>query len=299
MSRPFELQGHRGARGLFPENTLEGFCGALAVGVTSVELDVAMTADDVLVVIHDPVLNPDLTRGPGGAWLPAAGPTVRALRLAELETYDVGEARPGGAAARAHPLQRAFATARIPTLEAALEALAPSGVVVDVELKTDPLHPDLSPPPAEMADAVLALAGRFGALDRLSVRSFDWRGLFHLRDRWPEAPLGWLTAPETANPLWRGDIARSGLSVPASVAMAAGGAARASWAPDFAELDPDCVAEAHALGLRVVPWTVNEPADMAQLISWGVDGLCTDRPDIARIVMSEAGLEPPPPYPRS
>ena len=141
MSRPFELQGHRGARGLFPENTVEGFCGVLAVGVTSVELDVAMTADDVLVVTHDPVLNPDLTRGPGGAWLPAAGPAVRRLRLAELETYDVGQARPGGAAARAHPLQRAFATARIPTLESALEALAPSGVAVDVELKTDPLHP--------------------------------------------------------------------------------------------------------------------------------------------------------------
>ncbi len=144
MSRPFELQGHRGARGLFPENTVEGFCGVLAVGVTSVELDVAMTADDVLVVTHDPVLNPDLTRGPGGAWLPAAGPAVRRLRLAELETYDVGEARPGGAAARAHPLQRAFATAGIPTLESALEALAPSGVAVDVELKTDPLHPEWS-----------------------------------------------------------------------------------------------------------------------------------------------------------
>ena len=144
MSRPFELQGHRGARGLFPENTLEGFCGALAVGVTSVELDVAMTADDVLVVTHDPVLNPDLTRGPGGAWLRAAGPAVRALRLAELETYDVGEARPGGEAARAHPLQRPVAGARVPTLEAVIEALAPSDVVVDVELKTDPLHPERS-----------------------------------------------------------------------------------------------------------------------------------------------------------
>ncbi len=299
MCRSFELQGHRGARGLFPENTLEGFCGALAVGVTSIELDVAMTVDDVLVVTHDPVLNPDLTRGADGAWLSTPGPAVRALQLAELQTYDVGQARPGGAAARAHPLQRAVAAARIPTLEAVFEALAPSGVVVDVELKTDPLRPDLSPPPADMADAVVALARRLGALDRLAIRSFDWRGLFHLRDLWPETPLGWLTAPETASPLWRGDFAGSGLSVSASVAMAAGGAARASWAPDFAELDPDLVAEAHALGLRVVPWTVNEPADMAQLISWGVDGLCTDRPDIARIVMSEAGLKPPPPYPRS
>ncbi len=296
MSRPFELQGHRGARGLFPENTLEGFCGALAVGVTSVELDVAMTADDVLVVIHDPVLNPDLTRSPDGAWLAAPGPTVRALRLAELETYDVGEARPGGEAARAHPLQRPVARARIPTLEAAFEALAPSGVVVDVELKTDPFHPERSPPAAEMADAVVALARRLGALDRLGVRSFDWRGLFYLRDRWPDVPLGWLTAPETANPTWRGVVAQSGLSVPATVFAA--GAAGATWAPDFRELDPDRVAEARALGLRVVPWTVNDLGAMARLIAWGVDGLCTDRPDLARIVMAEMGLKPPPRYPR-
>ena len=103
MSRPFELQGHRGARGLFPENTVEGFCGVLAVGVTSVELDVAMTADDVLVVTHDPVLNPDLTRGPGGAWLSAAGPAVRSLRLAELEPTT--SARRGPAARRRAPIR--------------------------------------------------------------------------------------------------------------------------------------------------------------------------------------------------
>jgi glycerophosphoryl diester phosphodiesterase len=299
MSRFFELQGHRGARGLFAENTLEGFLGALAVGVTSVELDVAMTADAVLVVTHDPVLNPDLTRDASGAWIAAPGPAVRALRLADLGTYNVGEARPGSATARAHPLQRAFAAARIPTLEALFAALAPSRIVVDVEIKTDPLHPELSPPAADMAEAVIALARRLGVLDRLAVRSFDWRGLFPLRDRWPDGPLGWLTAPETANPLWRGQFGRPGVSVPASVAMAAGGAAGATWAPDVAELTPDLVAEAHALGLRVVPWTVNDPADMARLIGWGVDGLCTDRPDLARIVMAEAGLEPPPPYPRT
>ena len=112
-----------------------------------------------------------------------------------------------------------------------------------------------------------------------------------------DVPLGWLTAPETANPTWRGVVAQSSLSVPATVAAA--GAAGATWAPDFRELDPDCVAEARALGLRVVPWTVNDPGAMARLIAWGVDGLCTDRPDLARIVMAEMGLAPPPRYPRA
>jgi len=220
---------------------------------------------------------------------------VRTLRLAELASYDVGQARPDSAIARAHPRQQRYERARIPTLESVFEATAGLGVRVDVELKTDPLRPELSPPPADMAEAVVALARRCGALGRLAIRSFDWRGLEYLRDRWPDTPLGWLTDPETANSTWRGAAARAGLTVPASVALAAGPTAHACWAPHFRELDFDVVAEAHRLGLRVVPWTVNEPDDMARLIALGVDGLCTDRPDLARAAMAEAGLPTPVP----
>ena len=80
MRRTIDLQGHRGARGLFPENTLSGFAAALAIGVDSFELDVAVTADGVPVVSHDAALNPDLARGPDGAWLTAPGPLIRTLR---------------------------------------------------------------------------------------------------------------------------------------------------------------------------------------------------------------------------
>src|SRR4051794_18770412 len=93
--RGFDLQGHRGARALFPENTLEGFAAALGIGVGAIELDVATTADGVVVVTHDLRLNPDLVRGPDGAWLAAPGPPVRSLTLAELRHYDVGRLRPG------------------------------------------------------------------------------------------------------------------------------------------------------------------------------------------------------------
>src|SRR3954468_6673825 len=85
----FDLQGHRGARGLAPENTLEGFALALSIGVTTLELDLAMTKDDVLVVSHDRSLNPDHTRGPDGRFLDKQGPAIRSLTLVEVQRYDV------------------------------------------------------------------------------------------------------------------------------------------------------------------------------------------------------------------
>jgi glycerophosphoryl diester phosphodiesterase len=85
----FDLQGHRGARGLAPENTLEAFATALKIGVTTLELDLAMTKDGVLVVSHDSILNPDHTRGPDGQFLTAAGPAIRSLTLDEVKRYDV------------------------------------------------------------------------------------------------------------------------------------------------------------------------------------------------------------------
>src|SRR6185503_9371643 len=112
----FDLQGHRGARGLAPENTIEGFALALSIGVTTLELDLAMTKDDVLVVSHDRRLNPDHTRGPDGKFLDGEGPAIRSMTLAELQRYDVGRLKPGTAYARSFPEQRAVDGARIPTL---------------------------------------------------------------------------------------------------------------------------------------------------------------------------------------
>ena len=102
----FDLQGHSGARGLAPENTLAAFARALAIGVTTLELDLAMTRDDVLVISHDRRLNPDHTRGAHGAFLAREGPPIRTLTLAELQRYDVGRLKPGSDYAAAFPAQQ-------------------------------------------------------------------------------------------------------------------------------------------------------------------------------------------------
>jgi glycerophosphoryl diester phosphodiesterase len=289
MTHRIELQGHRGARGLFPENTIEGFRATAAIGVDSIELDVAVTADGVPVISHDAVLHGDLTRGPDGRWIAEPGPVIRALTLTELGAYDVGRLKPGSRTAALFPAQRPIDGARIPTLAEAFAALP--GLLLDVELKTLPDRPELTVPPAAMADAVVAVAETAGALARLRVRSFDWRGLAHLRRTRPEIPLVWLTsAREAADPgLWW-DMPRFRGTTPEAVARAAAGAPwRPGWAPRFSDLTAAAVAEAHALGLAVMPWTVNDAADMARLIAWDVDALCTDRPDIARGALAAAG----------
>jgi glycerophosphoryl diester phosphodiesterase len=276
MARQLDIQGHRGARALFPENTLEGFRAASALGVPAFELDVGMTADGVVVVSHDPALNPDVTRDASGMWLTGRGPTIRTLTHTELGHYDVGRIRPGSRASFLFPDQMAHDGARIPTLAAVLVTLPAARFTIEV--KTDPAHPDWTVPPHVLADATLSVIDAAGAATRVILESFDWRVQHHIRKTRPDIKLAWLTRPETARnaALWW-DGVTSGQSVPAIVAAEGG----PIWAPDHSDLTRAQIQESHALGLLVLPWTVNRPADMRRLIDWGVDGLISDRPDLA------------------
>lgn len=295
MMRSIELHAHRGARGLFPENTLAGFAGALAIGVDALELDVAVTADNAVVVSHDARLNPDITRTSDGEWLPAPGPLMRSLRVAALADYDVGRMRPGSPYATLHPDQTPCDGARIPRLREVFD-LDPL-VTFNVELKSFPDQPGVAIDGATMADLVVAEADAAGVTHRLIVQSFDWRGPRRLRAARPEIRLAWLTRSAILSQarLWWGGPHPDdfGGSVPRAVAAEGG----PTWAPDYLDLSEAVIAEAHALGLRVVPWTINQAQDMRRLLRWGVDGLITDRPDLARSVLAEAGLPLPPPRP--
>ena len=275
----FDLQGHRGARGLFAENTLEGFAAALAIGVRSFEIDVAVTRDGVPVVHHDPALNPDLARRADRTWIEAPGALIRDLSLAELAAYEVGRIRPGSAYARTYATQAAAEGARIPTLDAVLRV--EQAARFNIELKLMPEHPDWTVQAEEMVERVIKIVDRVDAADRVTVQSFDWRAPRHVRRVRPDIPRGWLTAAETiaAAPLWRGTAeASTNISdVPDAIAAEGGG----TWTPLHSELTPTLLDHAHRLGQPVIPWTVNDPADMRRLIEWGVDGLITDWPDRA------------------
>ena len=290
MAPSFHISGHRGARGLFPENTLEGFAATFALGVHSVELDVALTSDGIPVLMHDPALNPDIVRGPDGRWLDGTGPLIRSLPRAALHRYDVGRLRPGGTYGAPYAATQAPRDgARIPALADVLALARPAGVVVDIEIKTMPDRPELTAAPERMVDAVLAVVAALGMQHQVALRSFDWRALAHARRVAPAIPRGYITSREVQadRALWWGgaDPAAHGGSIPATIAALSPDPGTL-WAPGFRSLTAAQLAEAHALGLRVMPWTVNDPEDMARVIAMGAREMCTDYPDRLQAVLA-------------
>jgi glycerophosphoryl diester phosphodiesterase len=266
----FDLQGHRGARGLLPENTAQGVAEAARLGVGSVEIDVVLTADGVPVVVHDLTLNPDLVRGPDGAWV-RPGIDIAALTADQLAGFDVGRLRPGSHLAALCPDQRAIDGARIPALRDILTLAARLGVRLDIEIKAA-----AGGGPDRRVAALLDAIGPMPPAGT-SLRSFDWPLLGRIRAENPAIAIAWLTASGAD-------------ATPRAVAAEAGQggwpAWQPVWAPDHRGLHRRDVIAAHAAGLAVKPWTVNAPPRMRQLIRWGVDGICTDRPDLALAVMA-------------
>jgi len=297
----FDLQGHRGARGLKPENTLAGFAFALELGVSTLELDCAVTRDGIVVVSHDPVLNPDYTRDDQGRFLDAAGPPIVTLTYAELRRYDVGRLRPGTVYAARFPDQQAVDGERIPRL-ADVFALARSRgdveVRFNVETKLSPDRPDLSAAPEAFAKAVVDAVRDAGLESRTTIQSFDWRTLSIVRRIAPEIVTVALTDQQPGDDTiqagrpgrspWLGglDVDDFGGSVPKLV-HASG--ARV-WSPNYQDLDARLVKDARALGLAVVPWTVNEPREMQRVLDLVVDGMISDRPDLLRSELEARGI---------
>ena len=305
IANALDLQGHRGARGLAPENTLPAFAAALEIGVTTLELDAAITRDGVVVVSHDSALNPDITRGPDGQWLTQAGPAIWSLDYAVLRRYDVGRLNPSSEYARRWPEQRAVDGTRIPGLADVFALVTKSrnaAVRFNIETKISPLNPAQTAGPEHFARELIAAVRASGMERRTTVQSFDWRTLAIVQKEAPEIPTVYLTTmtgsaanirTDGASPWTAGIQFGDHGSVPRMV-KAAGGAA---WSPNYGDLTREAVREARALGLKIVPWTVNDPADMRRLIEWGVDGLISDRPDVLREAAARAGIALPAPTP--
>jgi glycerophosphoryl diester phosphodiesterase len=298
----FDLQGHRGTRGHAPENTLAAFRAALATGVHTLELDVHVTRDGVVLITHDPRLNPAFTRDAQGRWIDEPGPAVIQWTLAELQRHDVGRAKPGSRYAQLWPEQRPSDGERLATLSALFDEVARRGahsVRFNIETKLNPDTPELTPEAEPFAKALLEVVRRHGMASRVTIQSFDWRTLAVVQRLAPEIPTVALSAQQKfldsiADGRWTAGhtLAANGGSVPRMV-KAAGAAI---WSPFHGDLTEALLAEAHALGLKVVPWTVNDPAVIERLIDWRVDGLISDYPDRVRAAMAKRAMSLPPSF---
>jgi glycerophosphoryl diester phosphodiesterase len=258
-----DLQGHRGARGHAPENTLPGFELAISMGVDTLELDVGVTRDGVVVIHHDRRLNPDLARK-DGQWVTAPAPTIHSLSYEELKTYDVGRIRPGSEYAARFPLQKPIDGARIPRLDDLLGKMKNGKVRFNIETKLVPQAPGETLPPEAFARAVIAEVRKAGVAKRTTIQSFDFRTLKVVEREAPEIATAYLTAGKNSDPA---KLHEAGARL---------------WSPDFRDLDAAKVAQARKLGLRIVAWTVNEPDEIRGVLALKLDGIISDYPDRVR-----------------
>lgn len=296
-----EIHGHRGARGLRPENTLPGFAHALELGVDALELDVALTADRRLVLTHDLTVSSVTSADVRPAFrddpvFPYVGRPVGELTLAQLRTLECGVRVPRRPDDRFVPTQRPVPNTRMPTLGAVLgllDAYGADGVRVHVELKSDPTRPDLSAEVGEFTEMVVAELDRHRRLDRAAILSFDWRVLRIARTLTPATPRYALIERATMDSAWLdglhlGDF---GDDLPAAAAEAGG----TTLSPDHVLVDPELARRAEKADLPLAVWTVNEPGRAAELLDLGVAAIVTDYPDRMIALWAERGMRVPAP----
>lgn len=279
---------------------MAGFRAAMAVGVDTLELDVHLSADGIPMVTHDPALNRDITRTEQGDWLPGPGPLVRSLSANQLRTrFRVDRARPDGPVAKNFPEQQPSDGERMPTLQQVLALLRTPGAEnlrANIEIKVNPRSPDDTPPVDTLVRTVLDTIHAAEAEDRVTIQGFDWRVQQLVQKLAPDIPTAYLSAQRPdfdtiADGAWTAGFDLKTYGTLPKMIKAAGGAI---WSPHFNDVTPALLTEARQLGIQVVPWTVNQPADMARLMDWGVDGLITDYPDRARKVMQDRKMKLPP-----
>jgi glycerophosphoryl diester phosphodiesterase len=303
----FDLQGHRGARGLAPENTLPGFALALGIGVSTLETDIAVSRDGVLLISHDPALNPDITRGPDGQFLNGRGPVIWHTDFAELQRYDVGRLKPGTRYAAQFPEQKPHDGARLPRLADLLALVKKPGheqVRLALEIKLRPDAADETMAPEPFAKALVDAVRAAGVAPRSTILSFDWRALQAVQKLAPEIGTVYLSiqqrnfdnigAGQPGGSAWTAGIQHADHGSVPKMVKAAGGRI---WSAFHGDLDAAKVKEAQSLGLTVLAWTVNEPARIAQVMDMGVDGIVSDHPDRVRAEMQRRGLPLPKPAP--
>jgi glycerophosphoryl diester phosphodiesterase len=257
----FDLQGHRGCAGLMPENTLPAFQRALELEVTTLELDLRLTQDDVLVVHHDPHLSPRRCVGADGE--PVKKLKFRELSAAELEGIDCGASPESGGADAAR-----VAGAHIPRLDEVLDLAR--GAAYPVRLSIEIKKQDSDQKYVRIAALLVEALRESGLMRRTMIQSFETEALRAVALEEPELTRAALVR----NPsLYDERLEQAETTV---------------LLPRFDRLRESDVRRLQAEGVRVIPWTVNKPDDMRRMIGWGVDGLITDYPDRALEILAES-----------
>jgi glycerophosphoryl diester phosphodiesterase len=265
----YDLQGHRGARGLMPENTIPAMIKALDLGVTTLELDLAVSKDGEIIVSHEPYMNPLICLTPEGKEIPEGdrNHNIYQMTFEEVKQYDSGSKYHAG-----FPQQVKFHVTK-PRLKDLFEVV--EKYVTDhnlpkpnynIEIKSSPEGDGVyHPSPAEFSDMVYKLIDSSISWNRVNIQSFDFRVLKHYNQEYPEVTLAMLTTDSRKSQEQLKEL----------------GFHPEIYSPYFVALTKDVVSDLKGKGMKVIPWTVNTTEQMQNLLAMGVDGIITDFPNLA------------------
>jgi glycerophosphoryl diester phosphodiesterase len=268
MKTDFDLQGHRGARGLYPENSIEGFLAAVELQVNTLEMDAVITKDKKVVVSHEPWISSTICWGLNDKPV-EEGKNLNIYKM----TYDeVSNFNCGSQAHPDFPLQAKMSTFKpllsevVTEVEASVAALEVEPVNYNIEIKSTPEGDNIyHPEPKEFCELVLEQLKAGGIKERTTIQSFDVRALQAMKQLDSSIPVALLIS-ETDG--FEKDLEKLGFTPEI-------------YSPNYHLVNQNLIRSCHQNGIKIIPWTVNEEEDMVQLLELGVDGIITDYPDVA------------------
>ncbi|TRX62528.1 glycerophosphodiester phosphodiesterase [Fulvivirga sp. M361] len=268
-AQQIDIQGHRGARGIMPENTIPAFIYALEQGVTTLELDVVITADKKVVVSHEPWISSEICQGNSGEPLSHDKNEMNIYHMTydQVKKYDCGS--------KTHsrfPQQEKVKVSKpllsdvIKSVEKHIKSYTRYEVDYNIEIKSSPSGDNkFHPAPGEFSDIVYKLIDEYLPWERVVMQSFDFRILRYWNNRYPDVRLAALV--------------ENTKSVATNLANL--GIKPAIYSPNYRLMSKKKIAGLHGQGIKVIPWTVNDTTTMKKLLSWKVDGIITDYPNRA------------------
>jgi glycerophosphoryl diester phosphodiesterase len=267
----FYKEGHRGTRGLMPENTIPSMIAAIENGANMIEVDVYTSKDGQVFIAHDPFVNINHSLYADGKEIAAADARkfiFHQMNYAEIRQFDVGS-KPYAA----YPQQARVKTYMpllgelIDSVEAYTKSKKLKPTIYNIELKTNPRFDSLgyNSGPEEMIDKVMVVVGTKNIGNRFYIQSFDFRPLIYVNKKYPQVTIGFLTSSKT-------------LSLDDNLKQL--GFAPDIYSPEYRLVTKEMVEDCKKQQMKLVPWTVNTAAEMKTLIDLGVNGIITDYPNL-------------------
>ena len=284
LSKPdyIKIYGHRGARGVLPENTLESFKYLFENNIHAYETDILISKDFIPVITHDFRLDPSYTKDINDNWIEDENIKIIDLTYDQILQFDVGTLNKLSKYGRKFVNQKSLQNQKIPKLSELLKLTSDNIVedlLINLEIKSTPIEKNLTPEPDEMVKIIIDEVSRSNLEDRIIYSSFDWRVLREIKERDSKLPRAYLTSGARGkiydkSPWLDFTPLHNGVELPELI-KALGGSA---WHPNYKDVNKEIVQISHDKGLPVNVWTVNRESDMLRMIDYGVDGIMTDYP---------------------